>query len=374
MFFRDIVGHSDLKRRLVEMVDSGRIPHAQLYTGAEGVGKLALALAVAQYICCEHREGGESCGRCPSCVQFAKLSHPDLHFVFPMATRDGVKVCSDMVDTFRSAVLKNPYISLEEWMNEASDGKTVQIYAAEGEEIIRKLTFKPYQGQYKVMIVWIPEKMHEACANKVLKILEEPSPDTVFMLVSDRVDNVLGTIYSRCQRIAVPPIDKKDMELALREKFSVDEEEVAYLVKNAMGSWGRMLGLMKESEDARYDFELFVQMMRLAWGLDVKGIKNWTEQVAALSREGQIRFLQKAQRLIRENFILRLRNRDLTYMNSAEMAFAAKFAQFIHEKNVVQIMEELALAEAQIAQNGNTKIILFHLEIILYKLLKKVRQ
>lgn len=374
MFFRDIVGHSELKRRLIEMVDSGRIPHAQLYTGAEGVGKLALALAVAQYICCEHREGGESCGRCPSCVQFAKLSHPDLHFVFPMATRDGVKVCSDMVDTFRSAVLKNPYISLEEWMNEASDGKTVQIYAAEGEEIIRKLTFKPYQGQYKVMIVWIPEKMHEACANKVLKILEEPSPDTVFMLVSDRVDNVLGTIYSRCQRIAVSPIEKKDMELALREKFSVDEEEVAYLVKNAMGSWGRMLGLMKESEDARYDFELFVQMMRLAWGLDVKGIKIWTEQVAALSREGQIRFLQKAQRLIRENFILRLRNRDLTYMNSAEMAFAAKFAQFIHEKNVVQIMEELALAEAQIAQNGNTKIILFHLEIILYKLLKKVRQ
>ena len=374
MFFRDIVGHSELKRRLVEMVDSGRIPHAQLYTGAEGVGKLALALAVAQYICCEHREGGESCGRCPSCVQVANLSHPDLHFVFPMATRDGVKVCSDMVATFRSGVLRNPYISLEEWMNEASDGKTVQIYAAEGEEIIRKLTFKPYQGQYKVMIVWIPEKMHEACANKVLKILEEPSPDTVFMLVSDRVDNVLGTIYSRCQRIAVSPIDKKDMELVLREKFSVDEEEVAYLVKNAMGSWGRMLGLMKESEDARYDFELFVQMMRLAWGLDVKGIKNWTEQVAALSREGQIRFLQKAQRLIRENFILRLRNRDLTYMNSAEMAFAAKFAQFIHEKNVVQIMEELALAEAQIAQNGNTKIILFHLEIILYKLLKKVRQ
>ena len=374
MFFRDIVGHSELKRRLVEMVDSGRIPHAQLYTGAEGVGKLALALAVAQYICCEHREGGESCGRCPSCVQFAKLSHPDLHFVFPMATRDGVKVCSDMLDTFRSAVLGNPYISLEEWMNEASDGKTVQIYAAEGEEIIRKLTFKPYQGQYKVMLIWIPEKMHEACANKVLKILEEPSPDTVFMLVSDKADDVLGTIYSRCQRITVPPIDKKDMELALRDKFSVDEEEVTYLVKNAMGSWGRMLGLMRETEDARYDFELFVQMMRLAWNLDVKGIKSWTEQVAALPREGQIRFLQKSQRLIRENFILRLRSRELTYMNSAEMAFATKFAQFIHEKNVVQIMEELALAEAQIAQNGNTKIILFHLEIILYKLLKKSRE
>ena len=374
MFFRDIVGHSELKRRLVEMVDSGRIPHAQLYTGAEGVGKLALALAVAQYICCEHREGGESCGRCPSCVQFAKLSHPDLHFVFPMATRDGVKVCGDMVDTFRSAVLSNPYISLEEWMSVASDNKTVQIYAAEGDEILRKLSFKPYQGRYKVMIVWMPEKMHAACANRVLKILEEPSLDTVFMLVSDRPDDVLGTIYSRCQRIAVPPIEAKDMEVGMREKFSVDDGDVAYLVKNAMGSWSKMMGLMKETEESRYDFELFVQMMRLAWNLDVKGIRQWTEQVAALSREGQIRFLQKSQRLIRENFILRLRNRQLSYMNREEMAFAAKFAQFIHEKNVVQIMEELALAEAQIAQNGNAKIILFHLEILLYKLLKRSRE
>lgn len=374
MFFRDIVGHSELKRRLIEMVDSGRIPHAQLYTGAEGVGKLALALAVAQYICCEHREGGEPCGRCPSCAQFAKLSHPDLHFVFPMATRDGVKVCSDMVDVFRNAVLENPYITLEEWMRDASDNKTVQIYAAEGKEILHKLSFKPYQGQYKVMIVWLPEKMNVECANKVLKILEEPSPDTVFMLVSDKPDDVLGTIYSRCQRIAVPPIDKQDMERALRERYSVADEDVAYLVKNAMGSWGRMLGLLKETEESRYDFELFVQMMRLAWVLDVKGIKNWIEQVAALSREGQIRFLQKAQRLIRENFILRLRSRELTYMNRDELAFAAKFAQFIHEKNVVQIMEELALAEAQIAQNGNAKIILFHLEILLYKLLKRSRE
>jgi DNA polymerase-3 subunit delta' len=374
MFFKDIVGHSELKRRLTEMVDSGRIPHAQLYTGAEGVGKLALAIAVAQYICCEHREGGESCGRCPSCVQFAKLSHPDLHLVFPIAKTDGVKVCNDMVDAFRSAVLANPYISLNDWMNEASDGKAVHIYTSEGDEIIRKLSFKPYQGRYKVMIIWIPEKMNVECANKVLKILEEPSPDTVFMLVSDRADDVLGTIYSRCQRIAVPPIDKDEMEKALCERYSLADEVVPYLVKNALGSWSRMMGLMKETEESRYDFELFVQMMRLAWTLDVKGIKTWTEQVAALPREGQMRFLQKAQRLIRENFILRLRNRELTYMNNDELAFAAKFAQFIHEKNVVQIMDELALAEAQIAQNGNTKIILFHLEILLYKLLKKKRE
>ncbi len=374
MFFRDIVGHSELKRRLVEMVDSGRIPHAQLYTGAVGVGKLALAIAVAQYICCEHREGGESCGRCPSCVQFAKLSHPDLHFVFPIAKSDRVKVCDDVIGEFRSAVLENPYLTLEEWMDMASDRKTVHIYTTEGDEMIRKLSFKAYQGRYKVMIVWIAEKMNVECANKILKLLEEPEADTVFMLVSDRPDDVLGTIYSRCQRIAVPPIDVKDMEQALCARYDVGVEEVEYLVKNAMGSWGKMLGLMKESEESRMDFELFVQMMRLAWNLDVKGIRQWTEQVGRLTRDGQVRFLQKSQRMIRENFILRLNNRQLTYMNKAEMEFAVKFARFIHEKNVVEIMEELALAEAQIAQNGNTKIILFHLEILLYKLLKKPRQ
>ena len=374
MFFRDIVGHSDLKRRLVEMVDSGRIPHAQLYTGAEGVGKLALAIAVAQYICCEHREGGESCGRCPSCVQFAKLSHPDLHFVFPIAKSDRVKVCDDAIGEFRSAVLENPYLTLEEWMDMASDRKAVHIYTTEGDEMIKKLSFKAYQGRYKVMIVWIAEKMNVECANKILKLLEEPEADTVFMLVSDRPDDVLGTIYSRCQRIAVPPIDAKDMEQALRARYDVEADEVEYLVKNAMGSWGKMLGLMKESEESKMDFELFVQMMRLAWNLDVKGIRQWTEQVSKLTRDGQVRFLQKAQRMIRENFVLRLNNRQLTYMNKAEMEFASKFARFIHEKNVVLIMEELALAEAQIAQNGNAKIILFHLEILLYKLLKKPRQ
>ena len=374
MFFRDIVGHSELKRRLVEMVDSGRIPHAQLYTGAEGVGKLALAIAVAQYICCEHREGGESCGRCPSCVQFAKLSHPDLHFAFPFAKSDRVKVCNDAIEEFRSAVLENPYLTLEEWMDIISDKKAVHIYTTEGDEMIKKLSFKAYQGRYKVMIVWIAEKMNVECANKILKILEEPSEDTVFMLVSDRPEEVLGTIYSRCQRIAVPPIDAKDMEQALSARYDVEADEVEYLVKNAMGSWGKMLGLMKESEESKMDFELFVQMMRLAWNLDVKGIRQWTEQVSKLTRDGQVRFLQKAQRMIRENFVLRLNNRQLTYMNKAEMEFASKFARFIHEKNVVLIMEELALAEAQIAQNGNVKIILFHLEILLYKLLKKPRQ
>ena len=164
------------------------------------------------------------------------------------------------------------------------------------------------------------------------------------------------------------------MEQTLRARYDVEADEVEYLVKNALGSWGKMLGLMKESEESKRDFELFVQMMRLAWNLDVKGIRQWTEQVSKLTRDGQVRFLQKAQKMIRENFILRLNNRQLTYMNKAEMEFASKFARFIHEKNVVLIMEELALAEAQIAQNGNAKIILFHLEILLYKLLKKSRE
>lgn len=375
MFFRDVIGHTELKAKLRGMVVSGRVPHAMLLAGPSGVGKLALALALAQYICCANRKDDEPCGVCPSCVQMAKLAHPDIHFVFPIAKSktDGIVLCGDMMEEFRKAVLKNPYLSMDDWMDEASNGKTGQIYADEGDEILKKLSFKPYQGDWKVMVMWMPEKMNEACANKVLKIVEEPPLDTVFILVSDNLDGVLGTIRSRCQMISVPPVAEEDMKEALRAQFRLDGDDEDFLVRSAKGSWGRLLALMEHNEEMKTDFDLFVRMMRLAWSLDIRDIRVLTEDVAALSRERQIRFMQNAQRLLRENFILRLGIGSLNYMSRDEAAFAAKFSQFIHERNVVDIMDELALAEAQIAQNGNTKIILFHLEVVLYKLLKKPR-
>ena len=369
MFFRDIVGHSELKRRLTEMVDSGRIPHAQLYTGAEGVGKLALALAVAQYICCEHREGGEPCGRCPSCAQFAKLSHPDLHFVFPMATRDGVKVCSDMVDVFRNAVLENPYITLEEWMRDASDNKTVQIYAAEGKEILHKLSFKPYQGQYKVMIVWLPEKMNVECSNKLLKLLEEPPSQTIFLLVSEEPDMLLTTIQSRTQRFNLFGIEEKQIAQKLTQQFGILEKDAIDIAHRCEGNYLKALETIHLNEENQLFFELFVSLMRLSYQRKIREMKQWSETMASMGRERQKQFLQYCQRMIRENFISNFHNPSITYLNEEERNFSSRFAPFVNERNVIGIMDELSEAQRHIEQNVNARMVFFDFSLKMIVLL-----
>lgn len=364
-----------MKIRLTAMVDSGRIAHAQLYTGNAGVGKLPLALATAQYICCKNRHDGEACGECASCRKFAKMEHPDLHFVFPISKsgESGVAACSEAIGKFRETILANPYTSIEEWMTMVSGGKQCMIYASESEEIIRNLSFKPYESDYKVMIVWGAEKMNEVCANKVLKILEEPPGDTVFMLISDTTDRMLATITSRCQQIAVPPIETERLAAEIGKRYSMGDDEVEFFSRNAMGSWGRVLQLMSGSEETVQHFELFKEMMRSSFSCNIKRLKLWSEQMAQLGRESEIRFLQNAQKLLRENFLVRLGQPSLNYMSRDEQEFAQKFASFIHERNVVGIMEEFATAEMQLVQNGNAKIIFFHLGIILYTLLKRPR-
>lgn len=375
MLFREIIGQEDLKRHLSTMVDSGRIAHAQLYTGKTGTGKLPLAIATAQYILCKNRHNGESCGECTSCRQFSKLEHPDLHFVFPISKsgENGAATCNDAVGKFKETILANPYTTLDDWMTTVSGGKQCLIYASESEEIIRKLSFKPYEGDYKVMIIWGADKMNEVCANKVLKILEEPPGDTIFMLISDTTDKMLTTITSRCQQITVPPITTDRLATEIRIRYSADDDEVEFLSRNAMGSWGRLQQLMNESEEMSQHFELFKDMMRISFACDIKRLKQWSEQMAQMSRDSEIRFLQKAQQLLRENFFVRLGQPTLNYMNHEEEEFSRRFANFIHEHNVTEIMDEFTAAEMQIAQNGNAKIIFFHLGIVLYTLLRRSR-
>lgn len=372
MLFSEIVGNDGLKARLRGMVDSGRIAHAQLYTGRAGVGKLPLALAVAQYICCRHRENGEACGKCVSCQQFSKLEHPDLHFVFPIY---GSKtVCDDVLPTFRRVMLENAYTTNEEWMAEVSEGKQCVIYSAESEEVMRKLSYKPYESDYKVMIIFGADKMHEVFANKVLKILEEPPGDTIFMLISDTTDNILPTIISRCQQVMVNPVSGDDISSAIKARYDMGDADVAFFSRNAMGSWGRAMSLINESEEMVVHFDLFKDMMRHSYLCNVKLLRQWSEAVSALSRESQIRFLQNAQRLIRENFLLRLEKNDLNYMSAQELEFARRFSAFVHERNIMEIVDILSTAERQIAQNGNAKIILLHTGLMLYGQLRRGRE
>lgn len=373
MLFSEIIGQKAIKERLIQTVRDGKIPHAQLFCGISGVGKLPLALAYAQYICCTNKQNGDSCGVCPSCIKMAKLIHPDLHFVFPIVKNESKKqtVCNDFLPEFRQKVIENSYLTQDEWVESIAKEKQGQIYTNEGDEIIRKLNFKPYESEYKVMIIWGPEKMHDSCANRVLKIIEEPPENTIFLLVSDDAEKILGTILSRSQRVNIPPIENEILLQQLVERKGITGDDARVFVKNAHGSWAALMEQIEARETQKEYFDAFVTLMRVAWTVDVREMRLLVERIVAYGREGQKKFLQEMQRQLRENFILRLGSPDLNFMNQEQAAFAANFSKVIKESNIVPITEEIELAEAQIEQNANAKIVFFDMILVLNRLLKR---
>ena len=373
MFFKDVIGQKEIKRQLVQSVKSGYIPHARLLSGPEGVGKIALALAYARYLSCSNRSDSDACGLCPSCIKYNKLSHPDLHFVFPIVKNDKKKkeVCDDYLNEWREFVLQNPYFNLPSWLNfigaENSQG---MIYARESEEIIRKLNLKAYESEYKIMIVWLPEKMHEACSNKLLKMIEEPPVKTIFLLISENPDRVIGTIQSRTQCLPIPPILQEDMEQALAHKVT-DLSELSRLVHLANGNYRKVLEVIETSEETQRYLELFITIMRNCWQKDIKNMKAEAENFSSLGRERQKSFLAYAQSMIRENFLYRLNLPEINYLNSEETAFSKKFSPFVNEKNVEGLMDEFALAEKHIESNVNSRMVFFDLSMKIAVLIKK---
>lgn len=384
MLFSQIIGQQEVKDRFIRSVSEGRIPHAQLLSGPEGVGKLPLAIAYAQYICCEHRGARDACGVCPSCLKYNKLAHPDLHFVFPIIKPAGKQsaVCDDFMGDFRKLVLEKTYFSVDEWYSRISgDAKQGMIYTNESEEIVRKLSMKTYEAEYKVMIVWLPEKLHESAANKLLKILEEPYEKTLFLLVSNAPDAIITTILSRTQRIQVPGLADAEIKQALLDRHGgLTEAEAADVARIAGGSYLRAEMLLEDGNESRVNFDRFVTIMRLAWQVgnrkdhaSLKTLRKWADDMAASSvgRERQKKFLQYAQRMVRENFIYNLHQADLNYMTSYESDFSVRFSPFINERNVEQLVAELALAERHIEQNVNAKMVFFDLVLKIIMLLKK---
>lgn len=385
MQFSEIIGQQEIKNRFIRTVAEQRIPHAQLLRGTEGVGKLALAIAYAQYICCENRGATDSCGTCPSCVKYKKLAHPDLHFVFPVIKPTGktTVVCDDFIADFRAMILENPYFSVNEWYAKISgDAKQGMIYGNESQEIIRKLNLKTYESEYKVMIIWLPEKMNITCSNKLLKILEEPPAKTVFLLVSNQPDEIITTILSRTQHVNIPRLTDNDIVVSLLKKddLEITQHDALNVARISNGSFLSALSILGEDDENKLNFERFVMIMRLAWQVgnrkdhaSLKTLKKWSDEMAApgVGRERQKNFLSYAQRMTRENFILNLQQPDMNYLTSYETDFSRKFSPFIHERNVEDIMKEFALAERHIEQNVNAKMVFFDLVLKVIMLLKR---
>ena len=384
MLFREIIGQEAVKRQLRQSVREGRIPHAQLFSGISGIGKLQLALAYAQYLNCPHRTEDDSCGVCPTCLQFENLQHPDLHFVFPIVGSD--EVCDNFLESWRGIILSSRYFDLDDWHRILGvETKQSMIYEKESGEILRKLSLKPYGDGYKVMIVWQPEKMNVTTANKLLKLLEEPPERTVFLLVSEHPEQLLATIRSRVQTIRVPRLDTETITAALGQE-GVAPARAMDIARIANGSYLAAKKKAGEGDENKQELRDFIALFRDAYTVGVlrdpqkkyeslKRLRQWSLDMAdsKVGRERQKHFLQYAQQQVRENYIRNAGQPELNYQMEEERDFSVKFAPFIHSGNVEAFMNQLDLAERQIEQNGNAKMIFFDLCLQMIVLIKKTK-
>lgn len=381
MYFRDIIGQEPIKQRLRQMVEDQRIPHAQLFYGPRGVGKLQMAIAFAQYLACPNHVNGEACGKCPACLQYQKLQHPDLNFVFPIVKNESRDVCDEFFPEFQDIVLSQTYFDINDWYAKLGvETKQGMIYEKESGEILRKLSLRPYGNGFKMMIIWLPEKMNIACANKLLKILEEPPERTLFILVSEEPELLLSTILSRVQQIHFDKVDENEIATALREENEeLNVTDSLNLARLGNGSYLASRKLMLNATEQNDCLEQFIALMRQAWLVGHKKdygallkLRQWSESMAdaKVGRERQKNFLMYTQRLVRENFIMNLHKPNLNYMTAGEEDFSQKFSPYINENNVENIMNELQTAQQQIEQNGNAKIIFFDLCLQMIMFLK----
>lgn len=374
MRFRDIPGHEDVKERLRAMADERRVPHALLLEGPIGSAKFMLIRALAQYIHCEnHTPDGDSCGKCPSCLQHQTFNHIDTIYSFPVIKKAGKSTISnDCFGEFKNFISDSPYMDIEKWIAMLGNiNSQPVIYVEEGAELIRRLNFTARQSLFKIVLLWLPERLKEETANKLLKLIEEPHPDTIFLMSSDNSRAILPTIYSRVQRIAVSRYSDDEIKHFLTASYPVSETDAETLARLSSGNVIEALSLVDISRMRQQFLDYFIELMRKAYQRKIGLLRQWSNDVAALGREQIIKFLDYASRLIRENFILNLHVDRLNYLTEDERKFSVNFARFINERNVLKMFEVLNKAREDIAGNANPKIVLFDLAVKTILLIKQ---
>ncbi len=380
MLFKDILGLSRIKKHLAQSADEGRIPHAQLFAGPEGCGTLPMALAYMQYIVCSNKNGENTGGNEACNLKFDSLAHPDMHFAFPVSNSDKIKshaVSNHYMEEWRQFIKEQPYGNLFDWYRQIGiEKKQGQIGVDEAHEVTKKLALKSYEGGYKTMLIWMAEKMNTAASNKLLKLIEEPPDKTIFILITEDEEQIIQTIRSRCQILYFPPLTEEAISTALTEK-GLTHENAHRLAHEANGNYNKAMDLMNnDSEDLIFE-KWFVQWVRSAF--KAKGDKAaihalilWGEEVAKTGRETQKKFLHYCLAVMRQAMLVNFNVKDLAFMKIHVDGFdLEKFAPFVHENNILSIVEELESAIYHIERNGNSKIILTDLSIKLTRLLHK---
>lgn len=367
MKFAEVIGQEELKTKLIQMIDGNKVPHAMLLCGPQGCGKMAVALAMASYLLGEKDTKGEeqTARQRNIAAMLERWNHPDLHFSFPVIRPTGTSsehkmTSDDFIKEWKDMLCEGAYFNMDRWltaMNAAN--QQAQIGVGESDLLIKKLSIKSSQGGYKVSIIWLPERMNGECANKLLKIIEEPPQQTIFIMVSEEPEKLLETIKSRTQRIDLKKIDNESVTKALIEKRLVSEEAARRIARVANGNWTKALEELDTGNENRQFLDMFILLMRLAYSRNIKELKKWSEAAAGFGREKQKRMLVYFLRLIRENFVYNFRNAELNYMTQEEEDFARKFARFINEANVMEMAEMTTKAIRDIGQNANAKIVFF---------------
>ncbi|HNY07381.1 MAG TPA: DNA polymerase III subunit delta [Bacteroidales bacterium] len=375
MLFKQVIGQENAKKRLIQTVSSQRVSHAQLFLGPEGSGKLPLALAYAQYINCQNRQEDDSCGHCPSCIKFNKLIHPDLHFVYPVSkTKDSSDkpTSKEFLKPWRELVLENNgYINLTDWYEKIDIEKKQGIINADDcNNIIKTLSYKSFESEYKIMIIWMVEKLFHSAAPKILKILEEPPEKTLFILISENQDVIINTILSRTQLVKIPKIANNDLYQELHQHYESDPVELKQIINQANGNYIEAINLLNDSETEKKNFILFRQWMRNCFQNKIAPNLEIISEISKFSREKQKAFLNYGLRTIRHCLLYQYTPPTTIKLEGEEMEFIAKFSAFINSSNALQFTDEFNKAIFHIERNANASVLFLDLSLICSKLLK----
>jgi DNA polymerase-3 subunit delta' len=381
MQFSEILGQEHIKSHLTTSAGLGRIPHAQLFVGPEGSGTLAMAIAYAQYILCNNQDGENSGSNTACNLKFQKLSHPDLHFVYPTVTTEEVKKNPKSIDfivDWRNFVSQNPYGGLFDWYAILGvQNKQGEIRVDDAQEILKSLSLKSYEGGYKIMIVWMADKLNIAASNKLLKLLEEPPEKTIFILISENEEDIIQTIRSRCQVLHFNALSEPIIAEALVSHQQIDPNLAAKIAHQAQGNYNIALHLLHDDTD-EFPFEQwFVTWVRAAFKAkkDASAIQDlilWSEKIAGLGRETQKKFLEFCIEMFRQALLINYETQSLVYFEPRVDKFKLEnFAPFVNGNNIQEIFNEISGAMYHVERNGNAKIILTDLSIKLTRLIHK---
>jgi DNA polymerase-3 subunit delta' len=369
MQFKDIIGQASIKKHLIQTVKDERISHAQLFLGPEGCGGLALAFAYAQYICCESKTEDDSCGTCASCRKYGKLVHPDLHFSYPFFAKHKEDTALCFIEEWRKAFLNNPYLGLDEWRDQLNaDNKQANINISEAHSIIGKLSLKPFESEYKVLILWLPEYLEKE-GNALLKVIEEPSQKTLFLLVAQNQEQILNTIISRTQLVKIPKLKNEEIEDYLSSQKGLNPNQAKQLAYLSNGNLQTALQLLT-TQDNDYH-EVFLQWLRACWQNNGLKIVEYTEgELAKMGRENQKNFLRYGINLMRECMLFIAETPGLIHLPEKELEFISKFSAVLDLAKAEAISEELEKAIYHVERNANPKILFLDVSLVLVKILK----